>query len=594
MFAKLKSQWGACINFGRTANDTNRQACRNDILAASQADMDSVSSIAYSLNNVLKFGAKGNDPNFDNYAPFAAALAVGSIYIPEGVYNFKNNAFPPIPSNTQIEAHRFAYMKRYNNTLQVGQQGLLCNANPNTGDKNIYIRGGIWDFNVGAGHANNPRTDTPYGCQAGFRFKRVQNLIIRDLVVKNPSRFCILLTLCTNGLLKDLVSDHDYFVENDDLVHATGCQRMTVDGLRAERTYDDAICYQTGDTPLWMYGSDGHGPSLNNTGRNIHITHGRSAFRNMSMDNELSDGILFENISGMYDGIVGWLADSVGNPNPNYGSLTVRNVTAGRDDTYSPTGQPMFSATASIKNLLIDNIQRSEADVKVVPMIALGDQYGGKFGRVMISNLQETGTARRTVIDLATQFESVTISNCSINQPFSGDPSGFVFLFANAKVDRMKLDNIYGNGLDTLVNHTNNNETDIVFTNCHLDHGYVMNSVTNGSKCTLSASNCTVGPAIVISMFWCSASQIILADINGCRAPGGGVLMKFEGVGTGPSRISGEGNQGSLSIIGTNAVSVKSFSINATLTDLTPLAGDFVQDPIGQCYNYYSAGWHAM
>ncbi|MDR1492708.1 MAG: glycoside hydrolase family 55 protein, partial [Planctomycetaceae bacterium] len=77
---------------------------------------------------------------------------------------------------------------------------MLVNADPDKGNKNIVISGGIWDGNnVGVNHAKGPRNGAhphQFFIGSAFLLMNVENLRVEKLTVKDPEKFGIHIGAC--------------------------------------------------------------------------------------------------------------------------------------------------------------------------------------------------------------------------------------------------------------------------------------------------------------------------------------------------------------------------------------------------------------
>jgi len=98
---------------------------------------------------------------------------------------------------------------------------LLVNANPDSGDKNIRIIGGIWDGNNArqtCEYRKNIRNSSPLttymGC--GMFLMNIENLWLEGLTIKDPETFGVHLAKVRMFTVKDIVFDYNMELVNED------------------------------------------------------------------------------------------------------------------------------------------------------------------------------------------------------------------------------------------------------------------------------------------------------------------------------------------------------------------------------------------
>lgn len=142
--------------------------------------------------SVIEFGAKGDGINNDAPA-FQAAFDSGCplVTVPFGKYMI--GAPLIIGSDTTVHTHRRTEIILGDHVCTKRGEFLLTNRNHTTGDKNITLRGGIWNGN----NIANPKSelfDINGYSGALMNFINVKNIVLSDLTLFNPSayftRFC--------------------------------------------------------------------------------------------------------------------------------------------------------------------------------------------------------------------------------------------------------------------------------------------------------------------------------------------------------------------------------------------------------------------
>ncbi|MDR1479758.1 MAG: hypothetical protein LBJ00_12565 [Planctomycetaceae bacterium] len=132
---------------------------------------------------------------------------------------------------------------------------MLVNAEPDQGNKNIVISGGIWNGNnVNIDHAKGKRNGThPHNFFIGsvFLIMNTENLRIEKLTVKDPEKFGIHLGKCRKFTVDGITFDYNAREHNMDGVHLQGgCREGTVTNIKGN-TYDDMIALNADDGEYW-------------------------------------------------------------------------------------------------------------------------------------------------------------------------------------------------------------------------------------------------------------------------------------------------------------------------------------------------------
>lgn len=199
--------------------------------------------------SVVDYGAKGNGRQDDSPA-IQKALDSGAevITIPPGIYNIKNTLW--VSSNITLKADAQAIIRLANGAGNNVNIFLLANRNFGNGNSNITVEGGIWDGN----NINNHRGKDGdlYGYTGtAINFINVKNLIIKDLVVRNPDAFSIRVGEVEDFLIENIVLDHSVIRPNQDGIHIGGfSQRGKIRQIRAiypNTPNDDMIAINADD-----------------------------------------------------------------------------------------------------------------------------------------------------------------------------------------------------------------------------------------------------------------------------------------------------------------------------------------------------------
>ena len=200
--------------------------------------------------NVREAGAIG-DGRADDFAALQRALDQGgTVYIPDGDYRVPHTL--KVPSHTRVLADAQARVFHCGSTVKKRGDFLLSNADPENGNEDIAIEGGVWDGNFDG--VNNDKApdlfDKTAWSGAALNFTGVKGLRLSNLRVVNSVVYFVRL-----GRIEDFVIEHITFgarrhAYNQDGLHFSGgCRRGVVRDIRAfdGETNDDMIALNADD-----------------------------------------------------------------------------------------------------------------------------------------------------------------------------------------------------------------------------------------------------------------------------------------------------------------------------------------------------------
>jgi hypothetical protein len=148
-----------------------------------------------------------------------------------------------IHSNQELALPRFCRIR-----LQDGSNcTMLENADPEAGNTNIDIHGGIWDYN-NRGQLGNPwlHPQPAHPNYNGFMilFRKVKNFRMADLTLKDPVTFAVTLDTATDFTVENITFDFNYgnpAATNMDGIHLNGnCHYGVIRNLKGA-CYDDLV-----------------------------------------------------------------------------------------------------------------------------------------------------------------------------------------------------------------------------------------------------------------------------------------------------------------------------------------------------------------
>jgi polygalacturonase len=155
----------------------------------------------------------------------------GEVLIPAGTYLLGETL--RAPSDTSIVADPGAVFRLADGVGKHCRHFMITNANPGNGNRNLSLRGGVWDAN----NAGNPRGKDydPFAYTGvAVNFINVRNLTIRDLTVHNPESFFIRVGEVCDFHIENITLSADRTHINQDGVHVGGfSERGVIRGIRA-------------------------------------------------------------------------------------------------------------------------------------------------------------------------------------------------------------------------------------------------------------------------------------------------------------------------------------------------------------------------
>ena len=170
------------------------------------------------------------------------------IYFPPGHYLI--GAPLRLPSNTRLYAHRFARFRFADGAGKDVNSFLLCNADPDNGNQNIFIQGGIWDGNT-AGNPRGEESDRSGYTGVMINFRNVRGLTLLDMRQKNPSAYHTRLSGVSQFRVERIRFEDTIKAPNQDGAHVAGCCE---DGLIRDISAVGEFC--TGDDLVALNADD--------------------------------------------------------------------------------------------------------------------------------------------------------------------------------------------------------------------------------------------------------------------------------------------------------------------------------------------------
>lgn len=173
------------------------------------------------------------------------------IYIPYGTYRINKGLL--ISGNTRLSVHPEARLVFGEGAGKNASDFLMSNRNPEKGDSNISISGGIWDGN----NINNPRGkegDLDAYTGTMLNMKNVSGLELRNMRLKDSTAYFTRLTKVKNFRIEHIEFQITHLTRNQDGIHCAGfCENGDIHDISAHGTNttgDDLVALNADDALL--------------------------------------------------------------------------------------------------------------------------------------------------------------------------------------------------------------------------------------------------------------------------------------------------------------------------------------------------------
>lgn len=202
--------------------------------------------------NVRDFGAIG-DGVADDFSALQAALGLGNrrVIIPAGRYRVSGTL--RVSCDTEIVADENADIFVCEKLPKKRGDYLLTNADHINGNKNITIRGGIFNGNYdGKNNSKHHDIFDPAACSGTIiNFFNVKNLVIEGVTLANPVTYFSRFSKVEDFVLRDISFRSETVLINHDGLHFGGeCRRGVIENIRAitdGETGDDMLAFNADD-----------------------------------------------------------------------------------------------------------------------------------------------------------------------------------------------------------------------------------------------------------------------------------------------------------------------------------------------------------
>jgi hypothetical protein len=283
-----------------------------------------------------------------------------------------------IYSGQELSLDRYCHIKLLPNSNCV----MLENADPENGDKNITVTGGIWDLNNLEQEKNpihfseNPKLfmgfypDVYNG--SVISFYNVRNLRIAHLTIKDPVTFSVVLNVIDYFTVGDIAFDFNYgnpWAVNMDGIHLSGnCHFGVIRNLKGS-CYDDMVALNADE------GVPGPITDIQVDGLFANDCH--SAVRLLSAEYPV-ERISISNVYGTYYQYCIGVTKYYEGTNGYFDGIVLKNIFASkapRHTVYRKDGTKVYpfiwiQGGLTVKNLTIENVYRKEQHV-AIPTIGI-------------------------------------------------------------------------------------------------------------------------------------------------------------------------------------------------------------------------------
>lgn len=345
------------------------------------------------------------------------------IVLPVPAKNYLISKTLKIYSNQQFILPRYTVIRM----ADMSNCYMMANADPENGNCNFTVEGGIWDYNnqgQGPNPFHYPHPDHPDYIGFMFFFHNVKNFRFAHMTFKDPINFCLTLDKASYFTVEDITFDFNYgnpWAENMDGVHLDGnCHYGVIRNLKGA-CYDDLVALNSDEGsngPITHIEVDGifcegcHSAVRLLTRLNrvehihIHNVHGSfyqycvgftdldksipgdyiGYFNNILLENfhiSKAPRILIHHKDGMGHFPMIWFEDGT-----SYGNIIVRNIN--REERVNDIPLVTAEKTTKVDYLKLEDIVQQDSQIEIPAMVMLR----GTINKLSTENLvTDTGEA---------------------------------------------------------------------------------------------------------------------------------------------------------------------------------------------------------
>ena len=297
-----------------------------------------------------------------------------------------------IYSGQELFLDRYCHIKLMPNSNCV----MLENADPENGDKNITVTGGIWDLNNLEQEKNpihfsgNPKLflgffpDVYNGTVISFY--NVENLKIAHLTIKDPVTFSIMLNVVKYFTTEDITFDFNHgnpWAVNMDGVHLCGnCHFGVIRNLKGS-CYDDMVAINADEGVA--------GPITDIQVDGLFADDCHSAVRLLSANHPV-ERVSISNVFGTYYQYCIGVTKYYAGTNGYFDGIVLKNIFASkapRHSVYRKDGSMVYpfiwlQRGLRVKNISIENVYRKEMNVAIE---TIGIDRGATVENLLLNNI---------------------------------------------------------------------------------------------------------------------------------------------------------------------------------------------------------------
>ena len=455
-----------------------------------------------------------------------------------------------IDSDTTLEIMHGATIKKKDLTNHC----IIVNKGHTQGvrNKNITIRGGVWDLNAaGQNSSGNLSTDPQSWGQNGILMKGVDNLVIEDIQeIGNEFKYCFLITDINFGTFKNI----NCVNESDGLHFQPPLNNILIDGIKGI-THDDLISFTMGDYPDYSLGQTGNVENV--ICRNVYANEGTDEIIKLVGSGINGDSVfknmLFQNIGG---------------------HATLYGVYIMKEDQAYPN--------PTLQNTMLENVVFENINIKVTDNYSVF-AIGGASGDITIKNLTSKRlNCNRTITFTKCNLDKVVLEN--INVVASSFPETLGYFIRVEDLDSLSIKNLIIK--DSNVSFNNATESYFIYQSGEsVKNVFIENVNFTGNKAQFiwndgsntNGSNFYINNSSINCAMFLFTSGKNTININNSYTNCITRFINFDN--NGNVRVLGSLHNANVTINGLNAQ--RTLSINGLETDipptsLTPLSGDSV------------------
>lgn len=356
-------------------------------------------------------------------------------------------------------------------------QAMIVNGNPSKGerlDRNIKLLGGTYNQNClhQSHHVPPEKAYIDGDCLVvGISFFGIENLMIRDLIIRNHRTFGFLITNWEKVVMENIRFELPDYIRagNQDGIHMQGPGRfLTIRNVQG-KTSDDMIALNadeevTGETRNWMHPLATTGPMTDILVDTIMSDNASQVVRILSRES-LIDRLTIRNVTGTYRSfgfyIHAWDYRKKGYQS-DYGSILIENVDLRQTDPdYTYTKRFLFRISGRHKCMTLKDIYyRDPSDDRyVVWLEGISDMKGMGYVPAQMESLvidglhiQDEGDTPQTFPYIAAEgiVKHMVIRNSEIYCKAGKEP---VFLATGevSDIGRLAMYNVVSENVGTLI-----------------------------------------------------------------------------------------------------------------------------------------------